>query len=504
MVVIGGGLGGLAAAVDLAHAGAAVTLIERHTWLGGKARAVTVPDGQGGSVAIDAGPTVLTLRGVLDDLFRDAGADLDQRLRLRPAVILARHAWSDGARLDLYADPVRTRAEIAQVFGEAEAIGFDRHAAACRAIYEEVRDVFIFAPRPSMLDVARTYGLSALGRLARIDAHRSVWASVASSFRDPRLRQLFARYATYTGGSPFQSPGTLNLVAHVEQQGVWTVDGGMAALAQGLAALATEHGAVLRTGCAAQSLRFDGGRVCGVELTTGEVLDADAVIANVDAAAIASGALGPQARGAVPALPVARRSLSALTFSGASQTSGFPLAYHNVFFGDDYAGEFDRIRAGSLPHDPTVYLCAQDRLDGAPQPAGRERLFLIVNAPARGDLAPTSDPELDRCTRSTLERLRRCGLHLEEERLQPTRPQDWEALFPGTGGALYGPAPHGWRSSFERMGARSRLPGLYLAGGSVHPGAGVPMVTISGRLAARQVGMDLGLPPRPALVAPST
>lgn len=504
VVVVGGGLGGLAAAVDLAGAGLAVTLVERHPWLGGKARAVTVPDGRGGVVSVDAGPTVLTLRGVLDSLFRDAGATLDERLALRPAQVLARHAWTDGARLDLHADPARTRAEIVEVFGEAEARGFDRHLAACRAIYEEVRDDFIFAPRPTLLGLARTHGLGDLGRVARIDVHRTVWRAVGAHFQDPRLRQLFARYATYTGGSPFQTPATLNLVSHVEQLGVWTVAGGMAALVGALADLAGQRGVELRTSSPARALRVEGGRVRGVELEAGELLPADAVVANMDAGAIGKGLLGPQAQAAVGPVPVARRSLSALTFAMTATTAGFPLAYHNVFFGDDYQGEFQQIRQGRLPLDPTVYACAQDRVEGTHPPAAAERLFLIVNAPARGDQAPLPDVEVDRCTHATMARLSRCGLQLSDPQVVRTRPQDWEALFPGTGGAIYGPAPHGWLSSFERSGSRSRLPGLYLAGGSAHPGAGVPMVTISGRLAAQAVAQDLGLPWAPELAGPST
>lgn len=504
VVVIGGGLGGLAAAIDLAGAGLAVTLVERHAWLGGKARAIAVPDGHGGTLAVDAGPTVLTLRGVLDALFQDAGAALDERLHLRPATVLARHAWSDGARLDLFADPTRTREEIERVFGPAEARGFDRHLAACRATYEEVRERFIFAQRPTLLDLARAYGPGDLGRLGRIDVHRTVWTAVRGHFRDPRLRQLFARYATYTGGSPFQTPATLNLVSHVEQLGVWTVDGGMAALVAALAALARQRGVELRTGCPAEGLQVEGGRVRGVRLRSGELLPAQAVVANVDVSALGAGLLGPEARGVASPAPVARRSLSALTLAIAATTDGFPLAFHNVFFGDDYAGEFQQIRQGRLPRDPTVYACAQDRAEGAPSPAGPERLFLIVNAPARGDQAPLPEDEVDRCTTATLDRLQRSGLRLTEPQVIRTLPKDWEALFPGTGGAIYGPAPHGMMSSFERSGARTRLPGLYLAGGSVHPGAGVPMVTLSGRLAAQQITRDLGLPWTPSLAGPST
>ncbi|MCB9778307.1 MAG: phytoene desaturase [Alphaproteobacteria bacterium] len=494
VVVVGAGVGGLCAAVDLARRGFAVTLLERAERVGGKVRTVSV-DGH----EIDAGPTVLTMRHVFDGLFADAGARLDERLRLVQADVLARHAWTDGPVLDLHAHPERSRAAIAAAFGPREAEAFDRFRAHCAGILAEVQDVFIHAQRPGFLDVARTYGLSALGRLSRIDAHRTVWAAVQAHFREPRLQQLFGRYATYTGASPFQAPGTLNLIAAVEQAGVWYVAGGMHQLARSLRDLAEDLGVVVQTGAQVAGLLVDGGRCRGVALADGARLSADAVVLNADVSALADGRFGAAAAtacGLSPTAPTAR-SLSALTLSIHGRAEGFPLVHHNVFFSDDYRAEFDAIfERRRLPQDPTVYLCAQDRKDEAqPVRPGRgepERLFLIVNAPARGDDAPIPEAEVLACRERTLARLQRCGLQLSAppSAITLTRPRDFEALFPGTGGALYGKAAHSWRSSFERSAARTRLPGLYLAGGSVHPGAGIPMVAISGRLAADALAED--------------
>jgi 1-hydroxycarotenoid 3,4-desaturase len=165
-----------------------------------------------------------------------------------------------------------------------------------------------------------------------------------------------------------------------------------------------------------------------------------------------------------------------------------------VFFGDAYAGEFEDIFVRRrLPENPTVYVCAQDRYDGAsaaPTPA--ERLLCLVNAPAIGDSHEFEPAEIEQCEQRTFERLRRCGLEVEgrPEATRVTTPSDFNRLFPATGGALYGPASHGWLSSFTRPGSRSRIPGLYLAGGSTHPGPGVPMAAISGRLAAASLCAD--------------
>jgi 1-hydroxycarotenoid 3,4-desaturase len=209
------------------------------------------------------------------------------------------------------------------------------------------------------------------------------------------------------------------------------------------------------------------------------------VIATADHAALRTGLFGPAAAAAT-AGSAPPRSLSAVTWSLAARASGFPLLRHNVFFSRDYPEEFETILGRRrLPDDPTVYLCAQDRGDpNDAEPEGTERLFCLVNAPADGDTRPPTASEIARCEERLFDRLRQAGLTLSERQAVVTGPEQFAALFPATGGALYGRALHGWSAAFRRPGARTRLPGLLLAGGSVHPGAGVPMAILSGRLAA--------------------
>jgi 1-hydroxycarotenoid 3,4-desaturase len=166
---------------------------------------------------------------------------------------------------------------------------------------------------------------------------------------------------------------------------------------------------------------------------------------------------------------------------------------HNVFFSGDYRSEFDAVRAGSLIDDPTVYVCAQDRGDDDRPIHAPERLLALVNAPAIGDAREFSPEEISGCATRMLTRLQACGLTLESPPQLATAqsPSDFNRLFPSTGGALYGRASHGWRASFQRPGVRTRAPGLYLAGGSVHPGPGVPMAALSGWAAANCVLQDL-------------
>ncbi|MEQ8494110.1 MAG: FAD-dependent oxidoreductase, partial [Gammaproteobacteria bacterium] len=313
---------------------------------------------------------------------------------------------------------------------------------------------------------------------------------------DPRLRQLFGRYATYCGSSPYLAPATLMLIAHVEQRGVWRVTGGMRGLADALVAVARACGAEFHFGHAVSRIDTRAGRASGVTLADGRYLAASAVIANADGAALARGDFGAAARRALPALAPHERSLSALTWVGRAHTDGLPLAHHTVCFSGDYAAEFDDLLVrGRPPRAPTVYLCAQDR-DGngrrAHADATDERLLILINAPADADRRTPDDAALAWHARRTALALRRCGLTLDPRgaALHCSTPADFAHRFDGPGGAIYGRATHGWAAAFRRPGARSALPGLYLAGASVHPGPGLPMVALSGRLAAAAVLED--------------
>lgn len=482
VVIIGAGIGGLVAALRLAHAGLDVTVIEQALHPGGKMRRVPV-----GGTAVDAGPTVFTMRWVFEEIFAECGADLAAYVRLEPAGILARHAWGPDEQLDLHADSEASEAAIATFAGARERDGYRRFRTRAAEVYATLERPFIRGERPSPIDLTRQAGLSGLGDLWRIQPFTTLWSALGDYFADPRLRQLFGRYATYCGSSPFAAPATLMLVAHVESQGVWHVGGGLSRLAAVVADLAADRGARFRYETSVRSIAVQGGRVVGVDLDDGERLAADAVVCNADVAALADGLLGREAARAADAVPAGDRSLSAVTLCLQARTNGFPLARHTVFFSGDYAAEFARIRAGHLPDGPTVYVCAQDRSDRAAPSDRPERLLCLVNAPAR----PIGPSEIETCVTTMRRRLGASGLTLAET-AEPvtTGPADFARLFPGTAGALYGRASHGWMASFKRPGARTRIPGLYLAGGSIHPGPGVPMAAQSGRIAADSLLRD--------------
>jgi 1-hydroxycarotenoid 3,4-desaturase len=493
VVVVGAGVGGLVSALLLAHQGVRVTLVESGAEPGGKMRRIMV-----GGVPVDSGPTVFTMRWVFDQIFDQAGCSLESLVSLAPLDILARHAWRRGdRRLDLFADPARSADEISKFSSPAEAARFLDFCKKAKEIYQHLEGPYIRSSRPTLAGIAADLGVAGVASLASLGPLASLWKSLGNYFHDPRLRQLFGRYATYCGASPWEAPATLMLVAHVELDGVWSVSGGMHTLARVLAEQAVQRGAHMRYSTSCKRMLVRDGRVRGVELADGEQLACDAVVFNGDACALAQGLLGDDVRLAAFDTPLARKSLSALTWSVHGRAKGFPLVRHNVFFDDDYAREFSEIFKGRrLPSRGTVYVCAQDRCDTAADPGQNERLLCLVNAPAfdnRSHGKLLNAMEIQSCEEQSLKLLGQCGLDLDLTSAQTVRttPSDFNRLFPGTGGALYGPASHGWMTPFQRPGSASRLPGLYLAGGSVHPGPGVPMAALSGQLAAATVMADL-------------
>jgi len=494
VAIIGAGVGGLAAAIDLAAKGVRVTLLERAPVPGGKLHTI-------GPLGIDAGPTTLTMRWVFEALFQRAGVSFADQLVLTRPETLARHAWAGEQHLDVFADIPRTADAIGAFAGPADAKGYLAFQAQARRIYETLKPRFLNAAQPQGLELL--LGAGPLGA-RRLQPLTTLWTAVGRHMADPRLHQAFSRYSTQFGTSPFQAPAAMMLLAHVEQSDTWLVEGGMELLAAALAALAASQGAVLRTGAPVREIIVNGGSAAGVRLDSGETIEADAVLMNGEPAALAAGLLGPRAARATTAVRFPQRSLSANSWAMLAEAHGLPLARRTLFFSSDLKLEFDLINAGRLPTEPTVTIHAQDRTDpaiGASNgPAnGPERLLLTVNAPPSGDRRAFSQVEIDQCMQGITGLLRRCGLELRPAAAPVmTTPATAHRQFPASGGALYGPALEGAAAAFRRPGARTKVPGLYLAGGSTHPGPGLGPAALSARQAVLSILQDLA-PKRPGL-----
>jgi 1-hydroxycarotenoid 3,4-desaturase len=490
VVVIGAGIGGLVTALDLARQGVEVIVVEKADRPGGKLREIAVGDAR-----IDGGPTIFTMAWVFEELFADAGANLSDYLTMERAEILARHAWSETERLDLYADVERSADAVAQLAGPEEARRFREFSAHAKRVFDTLEVPFLRSSRPNPISLATRVGLGRFGQLMQIKPYTSMWRLLHNYFQDPRLHSLFGRFPTYVGASPLQAPATFILMAQVEQNGIWLVDGGMYQITNAVTRLAEKHGVSLQYGAEAAEIHVEQGRAAAVSLASGERLTADAIVLNADVASLAAGLFGEAVSRATAPVPLADRSLALMAWTIKARTEGFPLVRHSYFYSDDYAAEFrDVFERHRLPEGPTVYVCAQDRNDrDGTGPDGPERLLCLTYAPPTGDTHTFDAAEIEQCEERTFSRLAQLGLqvHRQPETTVLTTPDKFNRAFPATGGAVYGRAAHGWRSSFIRPASRSKVPGLYLAGGSAHPGPGVPMAAISGRLAAATLIGDL-------------
>lgn len=481
--VIGAGIGGLSAALRLAHAGRDVEVFEAQANPGGKIRVLPTIAGP-----VDAGPTVLTMRPVFEELFADVGERLSDHLTLIPQALLARHFWPDGRQLDLFDDPDRNEAAIAEAFGARSAREYRQFDQRTKKLFEAFEVPMMRASAPSkarlVATVARRPSL-----LAAMSPHLSMTKSLAMQFHEPQLAQLFGRYATYVGGGPDQSPALLSLIWQAEAGGVWQAQGGMNAVAAAIQNLAERKGATFHFNAPVSNIEMRGGRVTGVELADGARRQARNIVFNGDPAALTQGFLGPGVMDAVQSNTVAPRSHSANVWSFAAVPSRSDLRLHNVFFGKDPHAEFQDLASGRSPQDPTLYVYAQDR-GTTEQPTGPERFEIIMNAPPTNN-SPRSVHEETTCQHQVFSTLRSMKLSFSPEPDKTlTTPAGFNQLFPGTAGALYGRSPHGMMAAFKRPTARTKIPGLYLAGGGCHPGAGVPMATLSGQHAAEAILSD--------------
>jgi 1-hydroxycarotenoid 3,4-desaturase len=483
VVIIGAGIAGLAAAARLAHAGRDVIVLERHDAPGGKMRCLPSEAGP-----VDTGPTVLTYRHVFDALFSELGEKIEDHVKLIPQHLIARHFWPDGSQLDLFDDEALNARAIEDFAGPKAAQQFQSFSNRARQLFAGFDQPMMQDAHPSLPGLvkhvaARPALIRQMAPLSTLDA------LLKRSFDDPRLVQLFGRYATYVGGSPYQSPALLSLIWQVESEGVWVVRGGMHRLAQAIANLASARGAEFRYNTHVDQIETADGRVTGLRLSDGTPIAAQTVLFNGDPRALATGAMGPDCTGIAPQTSRIQRSLSAEVWAFAARVTGPELAHHNVFFRDDPKSEFDSLEKGKMADDPTLYICAMDR--GLPEsPPEVERFEIIANAPPLTMTpGPTGKEELSQCQNRTFQTLTRFGLQFDPipGGLSLTTPTRFEALFPATAGSLYGQSPHGMMAAFQRPTARTQIKGLYLAGGGTHPGAGVPMATLSAQHAAEAI-----------------
>lgn len=506
-VVIGGGLGGLAAAVELRSRGWAVTLVERSNHLGGKMNLL-----QDRGFSFDMGPTILTMPQVARGIIERSGrrvAEYVEFVRLDPQW---RCIYEDGLRLDLREDPASMAIEIERVTGAAgEGERYLRFIDHSRRMLRLSERVFFYRDLGGIMDVIRTPPPREPGLLRDVMAmrlHSTMAATVHRTIREPHVRQMVEHFLQYVGSSPFLAPSILTLIAAAQvDHGCWYAKGGTRSVARALERILREDGAEIITGTGVRRILTRGNRASGVELEAGRRIDADAVVSNADVQRTYRDLLG-QPRTVAEQKRIARRyrpACSGLVLYLGLRRRYDSLLHHNFMFSVDGRREFDDIYSRGIPaRDPTLYVCAPSRSDETQAPPGSEALYVLVHVPALRPGQRWRGPGgiLEHYRGVVIEKLKRLGLRDIESQIEVEHslvPEDIERMYGSEGGAIYGLASHGRIHGGFKPANRSRLVrGLYCCGGSANPGPGVPMVLMSGVTAARAVCEDLGEGPRAA------
>jgi phytoene desaturase len=463
----------MAAAIRLAKAGLDVEIWEKNPGPGGKVKELSES-----GYRWDTGPSLLTMPDVLRELFSDAGASLEEYLTLERLDSTCRYFWSDGTVIDEN-EAFWRRPEVA------------RFLAYARGIYQLSGEAYLNHPPSQFWRAFSLKNWPKLRHLPKVATTQTMAAKIDSFFSDSHLRQLFYRFATYNGSSPYLTPATFNIIPFVEADfGGWYVRGGMFQIALALEKLAKKLGVTFYY--QSQVIEYRNGHV----VSKGGAEDSfDAVVCNADVIAAHHSILpfGP-----APAAELARPELSCsglIFFWGVQHRYG-QLRHHNIFFSDNYPAEFrDIFSRKELPGQPTIYIAISARMDAGHAPEGCDNYFVLINAPARNPDDPWSKEQLALYRSQVIARLERMGLpglarHIVcEEIFTPT---DFATRDLARHGALYGWASHSIRASLLRPPLRSpHDPRLYFVGGTTHPGGGIPLVLLSGKMVADLVQKDV-------------
>lgn len=461
IAVIGGGLGGMAAAGLMARRGHEVVLFEATERLGGKAASF-----QEEGMTLDLGPTLLAMPALVRDVFERLGA-LDLLPAFHPLRHQCRYHYATGATFDVHDELEKTVASARAAFGEGEASGVRSFYAEAERISAAAGDPYLEAPFEGVAQFMTRVARRGIGAVLQGARMPTLAALAQRHFRTPELQQFVARFATYAGASPYEANAAFAMIPHLERvDGVHHVEGGMGALSSALEQAIRRLGVTVRTGVRA---KWEAEGTQHRVLTAEGVETFDAVIVNADPLAHAE-AVRPLALSGYVLLLEAEGRVA--------------LPHHSIFFAPDYPSEFRDLFGGRAHRTPTLYVCNPAATDPSMATGGATGLYLMVNAPTlSGDAA--QDARVEVALRSTtLARFEKVLPQVKWRRaLAERKPRDFQRLG-APGGSLYGHLPHGRLGALRRPPIRGAQRGVFFAGGGTHPGGGVPLVLLSGRFAA--------------------
>lgn len=492
-VVIGAGIGGLSAAIRLASGGWRVSLFEQIDRPGGKMSEV-----HDEGFRWDTGPSVITMRHVFERLFSLAGRRLSDYLDLVPLNPITRYFWRDGLRLDASSDEQAMCEQIAQ-FSPRDVDGYRRFMRYVKRLHDIIAEPFLYRQQPTLRDLLHL----PLAQVLKIDAMRTMHRAIRAYFHDPHLIQLFDRFATYNGSSPYLAPATLNVIAFVEMaQGAWYPRGGVYEIARAMHTLAQELGVESHFNCGVGQILLKNGSAAGVRLRDGRNVPADKIICNADVSWARKTLLPPNDNRSKWAQTLQKwrtrqmlePSCSGLAMLFKAHSTTPDLAHHNLFFNDpaDYAGEFEQIFAQNVPPShPTFYVCITSKTDPHHAPPNCENWFVLVNVPylsPKFDWQTHGEGYIQSASRQ-LEDWRSAVTDVPATAMpKPHRvisPLSLQNVYGGNRGSIYGFSSNSRTAAFLRPANRAPdIANLHFVGGSAHPGGGVPLVTLSGMTVA--------------------
>jgi phytoene desaturase len=485
VIVIGAGLGGLSAAIRLAAQGFSVTVLEKNQNVGGKVNLVET-----NGYSFDTGASLLTMPHVLRELFDAANRRLEDYLELVQLDPICRYFWTDGTIFDASQNIEQTEAQIAALEPN-DVTGFRRFITDSQRKYEVAEKTFL---AHSLNDLPKLLRPKYARDLAAISSWRTLDSHVKKYFRSPKLQQLFNRFATYNGSSPYQTPATFALIPFVEfGLGAWYTRGGIYQIPQALERLARELGVEIRTDCAVEEIVVANRKAVGVKIKNGETLSADFIVSNADAVETYRSLINQKSRPSFSdaKLEKIEPSCSGFVLLLGTKKKCEQLAHHNIFFSDDYKAEFDALFKEKRPaENPTIYICATSRTDATQAPVGHENLFVLINAPytsEQTDWKREANPYRDLIVKK-LESFGLDGLENEIDFEQILTPEDFETKYRANHGSIYGVSSNGTFSAFLRPPNQARdIKNLFFSGGATHPGGGMPLVMLSGKMAAELI-----------------
>ncbi len=486
--MIGAGIGGLATAARLGVKGHDVTVLEQADSVGGKAQSFT-RDG----FVFDTGPSLLTLPAVYRDLFLKTGSALEENVDLQPVDPGTAYWWPDGAHVTLPGvGPAAIANTLGETFGGTAREDWLALMARAADIWEITRRPFLEAPLSGLPDLMR------LAKDPKDVKTVAPWQSLRSLgkryLQDPHLRDLLDRYATYSGSDPRKAPAALATIPYVEQTfGSWHIGGGVHHLADALAQRCLERKVTIELGTDVVSIDLLGGEVSSVTTADGRVHPADIVVANADASHVYTDLVSDsRTRGPLRGISKATASFSGFVLLLAVKGRTPGISHHNVWFGQDYDAEFDAVFGGQPATEPTIYACVPDDPEMRPDDA-HESWFVLINAPTHGDgknQFEWTDEFAQSYADQMIELLAARGVDLHDRILwrEVVTPADLAHRTRAPGGSIYGTSSNGMRAAFLRPSNKSPIPGLFLVGGSAHPGGGLPLVGMSADIVATQIG----------------